>query len=161
PLRARVLALPGRLGFDRVRQREPVVVRHVADLQVVPVRRRRVIALERGRVDVVGHPRAVRAPVPARRVHLRAQSAFLELRLHAVGVPGRDAEGDVIDADAPRAAALAPTGHRAGRRERIAAADDDVADLADQALVLTALVVGLFPAQEIRVERYALLVLAD
>src|SRR5438067_13661156 len=132
-----------RLRPHRVRQRQPVVVGDVADLQVVAVRRRRVIALERGDVDLVA----------GRRVDLRAQAALLELRLDAVGVPRLNAERDVIDAE-PRSAAAAPE----LRIERIAAADDDVADLADEALVLAAFVVGLLPAEEVRVERRALLV---
>src|SRR5262245_19487338 len=116
----RSLAARRRLRPDRVRQRTAVVVRHVADLQVVPVGRGGVIALERGDVNLVA----------GGRVDLRAQAAFLELRLDPVGVPRLDAERDVIDADAPRAAASAAAA--AERRiERIAAADDDVADVAD------------------------------
>src|SRR5207237_10195291 len=92
------LQLAGRrLRAHRIRQRQPVVMGDVADLQVVAVRRRRVIALERGDVDVVA----------GRRVDLRAQAALLELRLDAVGVPWLNAERDVIDAE-PRAAAAAP-----------------------------------------------------
>src|SRR2546430_8712470 len=88
-----------------------------------------------------------------RRVDLRAQAGLLELGLDAVGVPRLNAERDVIDAE-PRSAAAAPE----LRIERIAAADDDVADLADEALVLAAFVVGLLPPEEVRVERRALLV---
>ena len=67
-------------------------MRDVAYLQVVSVRRLRVVALEGGGVDVVRHPRAVRGLVTARGVYPRAQTALLELRLDAVRVPRRDAE---------------------------------------------------------------------
>src|SRR5262249_20698883 len=61
------LALPAtrRLRFDGVRQRQPVVARHVADLEVVAVGRRGVIALEGGHVDLVA----------GRRIDLRAKAA--------------------------------------------------------------------------------------
>src|SRR5262249_58620224 len=90
---------------------------------------------------------------PARRVDVRAKTALFELRFQAVGVPWLDAERDVIDADARSSAALAEV-----RIERVPAADDDVADLADEALVLAALIVGAFPAEQVAVDVGSLLV---
>src|SRR5690349_1574190 len=73
------LSAAGRLRLHRVRERQPVLARDVADLQVVPIRRRRVIALERRGVDIVRHPRPVRTRMLARGVDLRAQPALLQL----------------------------------------------------------------------------------
>src|SRR5690348_4356324 len=97
----------------------------------------------------------------ARRVDLRAQAALLELRFHAVGVPRLNAERDVIDsraAAAGRTLPFAPAARAEIGIERIPAADDDVADVPDEAFVLAAFVVGRCPAKEIRVEGDALLV---
>src|SRR5438105_1429927 len=129
-----------RLWLDGVGQRQSIVVRHVADLQVVAVGRRRVIALERGDVNLVA----------GRRVDLRSEPALLELRLDAVGIPRLNPERNVIDPEARTPAAFAEI-----RIQRVAAADDDVADLTDEALVLTAFVVGLGPSEQVAVERRA------
>src|SRR5690242_14670793 len=119
--------------IDGDRQIEPSVVRVVADLEVVAVRRRRVIALELRDVNL-GAVRRVDGP---------RQAAFHQLVLHLVGVPRRNAERDVVDAPAGARVALAEVGV-----ERIAAADDDVADVADHELVLASLVVGRAPAEQ-------------
>src|SRR5205809_593489 len=82
---------------------------------------------------------------------LSAQPALLELGLHPVGVPRLNAERDVIDPEPRSAAPLTEF-----RIERVAAADDDVADLADQELVLTALVVSRLPPEQAGVKGHAL-----
>src|SRR4029079_16923647 len=107
------------------------------------------------RVDLVGQPGGVGTLVPALGVDLRAKPALLELGLDAVGVPRLDAERDVIDA---RPLAARRRRCRAVGRQRSAAAGADVADVAHQALVLTALVVGFAPAEQVAIEPGALLV---
>src|SRR5436190_8421726 len=124
-----------------------VRARRRADLQVVSVRRRGVIALVRRRVDVAS----------AAGIHAGRQTALLELGLHLIGIERRDAERDVSHPGA------------AGRRRRArasaaiaaAAADDDAADVADLALILAALVGSRLPTEERRVERDGLLVVRD
>src|ERR1019366_172783 len=100
-------------------------------------------------------------------------TAFVELRLHRVRLPRRNAERDVIDRRRParrsslttasarrvtRCSASASSSATAGTCRRVAATDDDVADLADHALVLTAFVTGRRPAKERGIEGRALLV---
>src|SRR5262249_23937499 len=100
----------------RLAQRVPVRLRRRADLQVDPVRRRRVTALVRRVVDFAA----------AARVRARVEAALLELALHRIRVKRRDAERDVTDARGAGRAAAATT----------AAPDDHVADVADLHLVL-------------------------
>src|SRR4051812_38000526 len=115
-----------------------------ADLQVEAVRRRRVVALVGRRVDV-----AASAGVDA-----RGEAALLELRLHLIGIERRDAERDVADARGARSRVRAAAAIAAA-----AAPDDDVADLADLALTLAALVGARLPSEQRGVERDALLVI--
>src|ERR1051325_8329008 len=76
----RSLAIAGWLGSDGGRQRESRIVIHVADLEIVAVGRRGVVALVRRDVNFV----------PRRSIGAGAQAAFLQLRLHGIGVPRRD-----------------------------------------------------------------------
>src|SRR5262249_23075639 len=118
-----------------------------ADLQVEPVRRRRVIALVRRRVDVAA----------AAGVFARAQPALLELRFDRVGIEWRDAERDVAHSGAARL-------WRGRRCAAITAApppDDGAAPVADLALVLAAFIRARLPPEERRVERHGLLVVRD
>src|SRR5207247_9268458 len=112
--------------------------RRGADLQVVSVRRRRVVALVRRCVDVA----------PTAGVDAGGQASFLELRLDLIGIERCDAERDVSHSRAAR--------RRCGGRGAAAVAaasttDDDAADIADFALVLTALVGPRFPTEQRRV----------
>src|SRR6476646_4347510 len=113
-----ISARPG----ERSRRRFAVRLRRRADLQVEPVRRRRVVALVARGVDVAA----------AAGIDARVEPALLELHFHLIGIERRDAERDV------------PHRRMASRRRRsaaattAAAADDDVADVADLTLILAA-----------------------
>src|SRR4029450_2221268 len=65
-----------------------------------------------------------------------------------------DAERDVIDPCAATSASFSQ-----GGLDRIATADDHVADVADQAFVLAAFVIRRSPTQKVRVKGNALLVI--
>ena len=111
------------------------------------------IALTGGLIDVIGHRLVVRPDMGGRGVGLGHEPARFQRRTHLLHVPGRDAVGDMVD------------GRPAGRRdlsgqEGIAAAADDVADIARQQFDLAAFVKGTAPAQQIGVEGSAALVIA-
>src|SRR5262249_27654440 len=82
----------------------------------------------------------------------RVRAAFLELGFHGAGIEGRDAEGDVTDPRRTR------DRRRSGAAIPASAPDDDVADVADLALALAALVLSRLPPEKRRVERDARLV---
>src|SRR5260221_442141 len=105
----------------------PSLTRRRADLQIESVRGRGVIALVARRVDVALSPG----------VDAARQAALVELGLDLIGIERGQAERDVTDRRPARRR------RRAGPRAPVAAAatpDDDVADIADLALVLTALI---------------------
>src|SRR5919198_2259215 len=130
---------------DRRRSRFSIRARRRADLQIESVRRRRVVALVARRVDVA-------APAG---VDSGGQPALLELGLDLIGIERGDAEGDVTDRGAARRRRGAGS---AAAAAAISATDDDAADVADLALILTALVGPGLPPEERGVERHGLLV---
>ena len=60
--------MAGGFGLDCVRQGQPIIVRDIADLQIVTVGRSRVITLKRSDVNVIA----------GGRVNSRPQAAFLD-----------------------------------------------------------------------------------
>src|SRR5437016_1442376 len=117
-----------------------VRLRRRADLQIESVRRRRVVALVRRRVDVAS----------AAGVLTCGQPALLELGLHLIRIEPGDAEGDVAHR---RAARRRRRGRGSAAIAAAAATDDDVADVADLALVLTAFILPELPAEQRVIER--------
>jgi hypothetical protein len=107
-----------------------------------------VIALVRRRVDVA----------PAAGVDASVQATLVELGLDLIGIEAGDAERDVTHAGAARRRGRA---RAAAPASAAAATDDDVADVADLALVLAAFVGAGFPAEERGVERRRFLVVRD
>jgi len=81
------------------------------------------------------------------------EAALLEFRLYSVRIPWFDSKRDVIDPRAARHPAFSESSV-----VRIASTDDDVPDFTDHKLVLTSLIVRLFPSQQVGVERCAFLV---
>src|SRR5260221_8972758 len=123
----------------------PSLTRRRADLQIESVRGRGVIALVARRVDVALSPG----------VDAARQAALVELGLDLIGIERGQAERDVTDCRPARRR------RRAGPRAPVAAAatpDDDVADIADLALVLTALIGARLPTEKRGVERHGFLV---